>query len=120
MKAITLSIYGFPDQLELKDIERPSPKEDEVLIRVCAASVNDWDWCLVRGKPFYIRLLCGLFLPKVAIPGVDIAGCVESVGQAVRTFQPGDAVYGDLSECGFGGFAEYVCAAETALAHIPA
>ena len=119
MKAITLSTYGSPDQLELKDLERPSPKEDEVLIRVCAASVNDWDWCVVRGKPFYIRLLCGLFRPKVAIPGVDIAGYVESVGRAVKTFQPGDAVYGDLSECGFGGFAEYVCAAESALAHIP-
>jgi NADPH:quinone reductase-like Zn-dependent oxidoreductase len=86
---------------------------------VCAASVNDWDWSLVRGKPFYIRLLCGFFRPKIRIPGVDIAGTVESVGRAVTTLRPGDAVYGDLSESGFGGFAEYVCAPEAALSPKP-
>lgn len=119
MKAIVLTKYGSPADLQLKEIDKPIPKDDEVLIRVKAASVNDWDWGLVSGTPFYIRLLCGLFKPKIRIPGVDIAGEVESIGKNVSRLQPGDAVYGDLSENGFGGFAEYVCAPETALALKP-
>ncbi len=115
MKAIFFTEYGSPDVLRLKEIEKPAPKDDEVLIKVHAASVNDWDWCLVRGTPFYNRLLCGLLKPKVNIPGVDIAGRVEAVGENVTRLEPGDEVYGDLSESGFGGFAEYVCAPETAL-----
>ena len=120
MKAIVFTKYGPPDVLELKEVERPTPKDNEVLIKAHAASVNDWDWCLVRGKPFFIRLLCGLLKPKIKIPGVDIAGQVEAVGRNVKKFQPGDEVYGDISECGFGGFAEYVCAHENALALKPA
>ena len=119
MKAIVLTKYGPPDVLELKEVEKPTLKDDEVLIKVHAASVNDWDWCLIRGKPFFIRLLCGLLKPKIKIPGVDIAGQVEAVGRNVKKFQPGDEVYGDMSECGFGGFAEYVCAHENALALKP-
>ncbi len=115
MKAIVLTKYGSPDVLELREVETPTPKDDEVLIKVDAASVNDWDWCLMRGKPFFIRLLCGLLKPKIKIPGVDIAGQVEAVGQNIKKFQPCDEVYGDISECGFGGFAEYVCANENAL-----
>ncbi len=120
MKAIVLAKYGSPGVLQLKEVAKPAPEDDEVLIKVHATSVNDWDWCLVLGTPFYIRLLCGLFKPKVKIPGVDIAGQIEAVGKNVTKFQPGDGVYGDISECGFGGFAEYVCAHETALALKPA
>jgi len=120
MKAMVYTQYGPPDVLELKEVEKPTPKDNEVLIQVHAASVNDWDWCLVRGKPFFIRLLCGLLKPKIKIPGVDIAGQVEAVGRNVKKFQLGDEVYGDISECGFGGFAEYVCAHENALALKPA
>ena len=119
MKAIVLSKYGQPDVLELKGVEKPVPKDDEVLVEIHAASVNDWDWCIVRGSPFYIRLLCGLFEPKVKIPGVDIAGRVQAVGKDVTRFKPGDTVFGDLSECGFGGFAEYVCSPEGALTLMP-
>ncbi len=119
MKAIVLTRYGSPDNLQFAEVETPVPKDGEVLVRVEAASVNDWDWCLVRGKPFYIRLFCGLFKPKVRIPGVDIAGRVVAIGRGTGEFQIGDSVYGDLSECGFGGFAEYVCAPVTALALKP-
>lgn len=119
MKAIVCHKYGSPDDLELEEVQEPTPRDDEVLIKVKAASVNDWDWCLVRGAPFYIRLLCGFFKPKVRIPGVDIAGQVVETGKDVSQFQPGDEVYGDLSENGFGGFAEYVCAPVGALALKP-
>ena len=115
MKAIVLTKYGSPDVLQLNEVPKPTPKDDEVLIKVHAASVNDWDWALMRGKPFMIRLLCGLLKPKYKIPGVDIAGQVEAVGRNQKKFQPGDEVFGDLSECGFGGFAQYVCASENAL-----
>lgn len=119
MKAIVLSRYGSPDDLQLRDVPIPTPRDDEVLIKACAASINDWDWCLVRGTPFYIRLLCGLRRPKVSIPGVDIAGRVAAVGKNVKRYQPGDEVYGDLSESGFGAFAEYVCANEDVIAPKP-
>ncbi len=119
MKAIVLTQYGSSDVLQLQDVDQPSPKDDEVLIKVRAASVNDWDWCLMRGTPFYIRLLCGFLKPKVQIPGAEISGRVERVGPNVTKFRSGDAVYGDISESGFGGFAEYVCAPESALALKP-
>ena len=119
MKAIVLSRYGSPEQLELTDIEKPMPKDGEVLVNVHATTVNDWDWCLVRGTPFYIRLLCGWRKPNIPIPGAEVAGRIEAVGQNVTQFQVGDEVYGDISECGFGGFAEYVCVPETALASMP-
>ena len=120
MKAIVLHKYGSPDVLKLEEVQKPTPKDNEVLVKIQAASVNDWDWGLIRGKPFYIRLLCGLLKPKINIPGVDIAGQVEVVGKNVKKFQPGDEVYGDLSESGFGAFAEYVCARENALILKPA
>ena len=119
MKAIVLSQYGSPDNLELKDVEKPVPKDGEVLVKVHATTINDWDWCLVRGNPFYIRLLCGWRRPNIQVPGAEVAGRVETVGQNVTQFRPGDAVYGDISECGFGGFAEYVSVPETALALMP-
>lgn len=119
MKAIVLTKYGSSDVLQLKEVEKPTPSDDEASIKVHATSVNDWDWCLMRGTPFYIRLLCGLLKPKIHIPGVEIAGRVEALGKNVTKFRPGDAVYGDISESGFGGFAEYVCVPEHALALKP-
>ena len=115
MKAIVFTKYGSPDVLELKDVEKPTPKDDEVLIRVHAASLNDWDWAALHGVPFVNRLMFGLLYPKKQILGSDIAGRIEAVGKHVRQFQPGDDVFGDLSGH-WGGFAEYVCARENALA----
>jgi NADPH:quinone reductase-like Zn-dependent oxidoreductase len=121
MKAIVQTSYGPPDVLLLQEVERPVPKEDEVLVKVQAASVNYGDKALVRGKPFLIRLMgYGLLSPKHAIPGGDVAGRVEAVGGAVTELQTGDEVFGDIGECGFGAFAEYVSAPEGALATKPA
>ena len=119
MKAIVYTKYGPPDVLQLKEIEKPTPKDDEVLVKVHAASVNSWDWELLRGA-FVNRLFFGFLKPKIKILGVDIAGRVETVGRNVKQFLPGDEVFGDISGCGFGGFAEYVCARENALALKPA
>jgi len=115
MKAIVYTKYGLPDVLEFKDVEKPIPKNNEVLVKVHAACINDWDWGLLRGMPFMNRLFFGLLKPKIKILGSDIAGRVEAVGRNVKQFQPDDEVFGDLSGCGFGGFAEYVCARENAL-----
>jgi NADPH:quinone reductase-like Zn-dependent oxidoreductase len=115
MKAIVFAKYGSPDVLELKEVEKPTPKGDEVLIRVHAASLNDWDWGALHGIPFVNRLIFGLLNPKKQILGSDIAGRIEAVGENVLRFQPGDEVFGDLSG-DWGGFAEYVCAREDALA----
>ena len=121
MKAIVYHQYGSPDDLKLEEIEKPTPGDDEVLIKVHAASVNSWDWDLVRGTPFYVRLFGGgLLRPKKKILGADIAGRVDTVGRNVTQFRPGDEVFGDLCGCGWGGFAEYVCARENALALKPA
>jgi len=120
MKAIVCTKYGSPDVLQLTEVEKPTPKDNEALIKVHAASVNDWDWGLLRGKPFMNRLFFGLLKPKIKTIGGDIAGRIEAVGRNVKKFQPGDEVFGDLSGCGFGGFAEYVCARENALVLKPA
>ncbi len=119
MQAIVIEKYGTPDVLELREVENPVPRDNEVLVRVHAASINDWEWQLSQGKPFVNRLLAGLFKPRVRILGCDIAGRVEAIGDAVSAFRPGDEVYGDLCECGFGAFAEYACAPETTLARKP-
>ena len=115
MKAIVFTKYGPPDVLQLKEVEKPTPKDDEVLVKVHAASVNSYDWELLSGT-FFSRLFFGLLKPKIKILGVDIAGRVEAVGRNVKQFQPSDEVFGDISACGWGGFAEYVCASENALA----
>ena len=121
MKAIIYTKYGSPDVLEFKEVEKPTPKDDEVLVKVHAASLNAADWHLLRGKPFLVRLMgFGLLKPKNKILGADMAGRVEAVGRNVKQFQPGDEVFGEISECGFGAFAEYVCAPENALALKPA
>lgn len=119
MKAIVLTKYGTPDDLELREVEKPVPEDHEVLIRVHASAVNDWDWGLVRGKPLFMRVFGGLLRPKIPIMGCDVAGQIEAVGNHVKTLKAGDDVYGDLSESGFGGFAEYVCAREASVALKP-
>jgi len=120
MKAVVYEAYGPPEVLKIKELAKPSPKDDEVLIKVHAASVNYGDWAFLRGKPFLVRLMgAGLFKPENTILGADIAGQVEAVGSGVTQFQPSDAVYGDISACGFGGFAEYVCVPENPLALKP-
>ena len=107
--------YGSPDVLGLKEVPRPSPADDELLVKVHAASINASDWELLTGSPVYVRLLgFGFLRPKYKILGSDIAGRIEAVGKGVKQFKPGDAVFGDTFACGFGGFAEYVCIPETA------
>jgi NADPH:quinone reductase-like Zn-dependent oxidoreductase len=120
MKAVVLNRYGGPDALEIRDVPPPTPKADQVLVRVHAASLNDWDWQMLRGESLAVRLLHGLFSPKVQVIGCDIAGHVAEVGASVKTFRAGDEVYGDLCLQGFGAFAEYACASGAGLAHKPA
>ncbi len=116
MKAIVYEKYGSPDVLQLKEVEKPTPKDNEVLVKVYAASVNAGDWHLLRGEPFLTRLMgYGLLKPKHTILGADIAGRIEVVGKNVKQFQAGDEVFGNTSEYGFGGFAEYVSVPENAL-----
>lgn len=119
MKAWVSERYGSPEMLELRDVAVPAPKDDEVLVKVCTVSINDWDVGILHGEPFVNRLLYGLRRPRVNILGSDVAGVIEAVGKNVRRFNPGDAVYGDLSER-WGAFAEYVCAPEASLALKPA
>ncbi|MFC1866496.1 NAD(P)-dependent alcohol dehydrogenase [Chloroflexota bacterium] len=120
MKAIVCTKYGPPDVLRLTEVEKLVPKDNEVLIKVHAASVNYSTMALVTGKPFLIRLMGGgLLKPKIRIPGAEVAGRVEAVGNDVKQFQVGNGVFGDLSMCGRGAFAEYVSAPENALALKP-
>ncbi len=120
MKAVVFTEYGSPDVLEVRDVAKPTPHDDEVLVRIHATSLNEWDDGALRGQDVVNRLIFGLWAPKQGrqILGSDIAGVVEAVGRKVTRFKPGDAVYGDLSGR-WGGFAEYVCAAEKALAPKP-
>jgi len=121
MKAVVYQKYGSPEVLEFKEVERPVPKKDgEVLIKVRAASLNRGDWRMMRGKPFVARMAGGLFKPRKAILGADIAGTIEAVGRNVRRFKPGDDVFGDITFLGAGGFAEYTVARENVLAGMPA
>lgn len=117
MRAIVYHKYGTPDVLKLEEVDKPIPRDDEVLIKVYAVSINDWDLGLLDGD-FINRVLNGLRKPKKKILGSDIAGRIEAVGKNVTQFKPGDEVYGDLSGR-WGGFAEYVCASENALALKP-
>jgi NADPH:quinone reductase-like Zn-dependent oxidoreductase len=120
MKAFVFQRYGTPDVLELKEVEKPAPKDNEVLVEVHAVCINDWDWQLLQGIPFVNRIEAGLLRPKkIPILGSDIAGRIEAVGKNIERFRPGDEVYGDLSG-DWGGFAEYVCARENQLARKPA
>src|SRR5439155_2650702 len=108
--------YGAPEALRLEDVDKPTPGDGEVLIRVRAASLNAYDWGLMRGRPPILRMFLGLRRPKVNRPGRDVAGRVESVGRSVTQFKPGDDVFGICR----GSLAEYACASETSLAAKPA
>ena len=120
MQAIVYTRYGSPDVLQIKDIEKPTPKDNEVLVHVHAAAANPLDWHFMRGAPFLARFAFGLLKPKNTLLGADVAGRVAAVGSTVTQFQIGDAVFGDVSANGLGGFAEYVCAREAALTLKPA
>src|SRR5918911_5596393 len=115
MKAIVYSDYGPPDVLGCEEVERPTPADDEVLIKVRAASVNPLDWRLIRARPFVRRIVSRLGKAKLTRPGRDVAGQVEAVGRNVTRFKPGDAVFGACD----GSFAEYASAPESALALKP-
>ena len=116
MKAIVYEKYGSPDVIQLKDIETPTPKDDEVLIKIHAASVNAYDWHFLTADIFLIRFMGGgLLKPKNTRLGADMAGRIEAVGKNVKEFQPGDEVFGMVN----GSFAEYACAPEKALALKP-
>jgi NADPH:quinone reductase-like Zn-dependent oxidoreductase len=116
MKAIVQHTYGSADVLQLQEIDKPVINDDEVLVRVHAASVNPLDWHIMRGRPFLLRFVSGLRKPKPAVRGVDVAGHVEAVGENVTRLQPGDEVFGWCQ----GAFAEYASAGESNLLPKPA
>jgi NADPH:quinone reductase-like Zn-dependent oxidoreductase len=118
MKAMVYTRFGPPDVLRLQEVEKPIPKDNELLLKVHAASVNAYDWRHLRADPFFIRIMgAGLLRPKHKILGADIAGRVEAVGGNAKRFQPGDEVFG---ENGYGGFAEYACVDENRFVLKPA
>ena len=120
MKAYERAVYGTPEVLSLKDVERPPVGDGEVLVRVHAVSLNFADWGILTGRPYLVRMMMGgLRKPKITRPGADIAGRVEAIGGGVAGCKPGDAVFGDLSGYGCGGFAEYVSVPEEAVVPIP-
>ncbi|MDJ0756399.1 MAG: NAD(P)-dependent alcohol dehydrogenase [Ardenticatenaceae bacterium] len=116
MKAIVNETYGSPDVLELREVEKPTPEANEVLVKLHVVSANPLDWHLMRGEPIVARFSGGMFKPKINILGADIAGQVEAVGRDVTRFKPGDVVFGGS---GSGGFAEYVCVQEKYLVPKP-
>ena len=120
MKAIVRSIYGSPDVLELKEVERPAPRDNEVLIKVHAASLNAYDWHMLTADMFPVRLMGGgLLKPKMKILGADVAGRIEAVGRNATQFRPGEDVFGDITGSGGGSFAEYACGRENGLVSKP-
>ena len=122
MKAIICPRYGSPNVLQLREVEKPSPLEDEVLIKIHATSLNSRDLRILRANPIMMRLMPGgLFRPKIKILGADLAGVVEAVGQSASQFQPGDEVFGYMpSATRRGTLAEYVCASEKLIVLKPA
>src|ERR1700731_4147515 len=97
MKAAIYTRYGPPDVVQIKDIEKPAPQDNEVLIKVRAAALNPYDWHFMRGLPYLVRIIAGLRKPKVTRLGFDVAGAVESIGRSVTQFKPGDKVFGACS-----------------------
>lgn len=119
MRAVVYRRYGGPEVLELAEVDQPQPRAGEVLVRVCAASINAADYRMLRADPFLVRLSNGLFTPTKQILGADIAGVVEAVGPGVQAFVPGQAVFGDTFQDGLGGFAEFVRVREGAVVAMP-
>jgi NADPH:quinone reductase-like Zn-dependent oxidoreductase len=120
MKAFIYERYGPPETLRMAEVDKPAPGAGEVLVKVLAVSVNAADWHLVRGKPLFSRATLGLLRPKHQILGVDVAGQIEAVGSDVTRFKPGDEVYANLLDHGYGGFAEYVSVPVAVMASKPA
>jgi NADPH:quinone reductase-like Zn-dependent oxidoreductase len=121
MKAIVCEKFGPPESLRLTDVERPTPKDDEVLLKVAASSINKADWIYLSGKPFLARLMgIGFSGPKAKIPGVDVAGRIEAIGKEVKILKPGDEVFGIMPDSDRGALAEYICAREDTLVQKPA
>ncbi len=118
MQAIVYNKYGSKENLNLQELPLPKPKEEEVLIEIKACAVNSWDWDLLRGKPYLVRME-GWTKPKHKILGADVAGIVVAVGSKTNRLQVGDAVYGDMSSSGWGGFASHSCAKESCFAPMP-
>jgi len=120
MKAIKCESYGPPEKVvRLTEVPIPRPKDHELLIKIHATTVNDYDWSLVRGKPFLYRLMFGLLKPKHGLLGMELSGTVTALGAKVTKFKIGDAVMGDISEYGFGTFAEYISINENAVIQKP-
>lgn len=119
MKAIVYEKYGNPDVLELQEIKKPAPNDNQILVKVHASSVNKGDIITIKGELLIARLFSGLFKPKNPIPGWDLAGTVESVGRNIKNFKPGDEVFGGVSDKGPGSFAQYVCVTEDIIAIKP-
>jgi NADPH:quinone reductase-like Zn-dependent oxidoreductase len=119
MKAIVHRKYGDPANLKLEEVKKPVPRPKEVLIKVKATAINSWDADWVRGQPYVYRILFGFFSPRIKILGCDVAGIIEEVGSDVKTLKKGDEVFGDLSESGWGGLAEYTTAKEGILSIKP-
>jgi NADPH:quinone reductase-like Zn-dependent oxidoreductase len=120
MKAFVYERYGPPETLRMAEVDKPVPKADQVLVEVLAASVNAADWHVLRGKPLFSRATLGLLRPKHQILGGDVAGRVEAVGDGVIRFKPGDEVYANLLDHGYGGFAEYVAVPVSVMSLKPA
>ncbi len=120
MKALLTEKYGHPEEvLRIGEAPKPVPSPNEVLVRIKATTVNDYDWSLVTGKPYLYRLIFGLKRPKNPIPGMEMSGIIEEVGADIRSFKVGDEVFGDTSDSNFGTFAEYICLPEKSLLHKP-
>lgn len=120
MKAIVYKKYGSSEVLRLDDIPKPVPKDNEVLVRVKASSLNMADIAILTGKPLFVRpMVNGFFRPKHKIVGTDFSGIVEQVGKAVTEYKPGDQVFGDLTDDGFSALSEYVCTTTKAIAKLP-
>lgn len=120
MKAMVVRRYGGPEELVLEELEAPRPGPGQVKVKVHATTINDYDWSFLRGKPHIYRLMYGLIRPKKQVLGTELAGVVEAVGEGVTRFGVGARVFGDVSEAGFGAFAEFACVDPSALLEMPA
>ena len=119
MEAAVIHQYGGPEVVHLEHVEKPVPREDQVLIKVHASSINSADWRIMRADPFMIRFMAGMFRPSIKVLGSDISGIIESVGSQVTDLKVGDAVFGNLSDNGFGAYAEYAVAPASKVVHKP-